>query len=199
MTFRARLAHGKEVLGTQLGEFKFWIARMGWGVITGFSLLILSAFGYVFGVLGAERELDKLQKNVEVLGREVNARQGEMAGYGASVRSVHGTVHFPAPEERETMLLRVVELARQMGLITDSGTYQEIRSGTAVRPLGKKLVKYQLSIPLQGSYPAIRDWLSAVMNELPTIAVEELTMRRENGDAPVVIAQIRFAFYFEER
>jgi len=194
MTFRAKIANLQGAAASQIRELKFQIARLGKGAITGISLLLLAALGLSL-ILIAQNDLAELQQQITALNRQLAT--GDRPG--TTITNMARTPIFPGPEAREKMLVRIQQLAVEAGLNAESGAYHEVRSNISLKAGGSPLIKYQVSMPLHGSYPALRNWLSAVMNEMPSMALEELNIRRDNVLNPEVEAQLRFAFYFEER
>ena len=52
-----------------------------------------------------------------------------------------------------------------------------------------------LNLPVKGSYQTIRRFLTAVRSEFPDLAVEDITLRRDNIGNTEAEAQFRFVLF----
>jgi Tfp pilus assembly protein PilO len=57
---------------------------------------------------------------------------------------------------------------------------------------------YQLTLPLQGSYPRLRRFVDATLYEARCAALEEVQFRREGIGTPHTEARLRFVLYLKE-
>ncbi len=86
-------------------------------------------------------------------------------------------------------LERVYSIARTHGLELKRADYR------LNHPAQRKLGRYQMTMPLHGSYPAIRAFVTEVQRDMPTLAVDRITFqRRQVGDGEVD-AQISLTFF----
>ena len=58
-----------------------------------------------------------------------------------------------------------------------------------------RIVRYELTLPLAGSYPQIRDFLKRALAEIPVMSVDQLTLRRESRDQAGVHAELRLTLH----
>ncbi|MGQ5522320.1 hypothetical protein ACUHMQ_03565 [Chitinimonas sp. PSY-7] len=67
-----------------------------------------------------------------------------------------------------------------------------------LQPLtGLPLLRYQVSLPIDGDYPSLRTFLKAVLDHAPNAVLDEVRFDRdENSD--VVTARLRFSFYYRD-
>ena len=59
----------------------------------------------------------------------------------------------------------------------------------------RRLDRYQMTVPIQGSYPAIRAFVSAVLREVPTVSLEQIQFERPDVADGRVDAQVSFIFH----
>lgn len=96
---------------------------------------------------------------------------------------------FPGEDQLNSELGRVIELATQQGLQVPSGDYRLIPGKDGL------FDRYVLSLPVKGSYRTIRRFVTAVRSEFPDLAIEDITLRRENIGSSEVEAQFRFVLF----
>jgi hypothetical protein len=86
--------------------------------------------------------------------------------------------------------LRVLfETAQKNGLRLDVGEYRM----TDV-PAGR-YQRYEVLLPIEGRYGAIQSFSQQILLGMPFAALEDIVIRRESVNAPVVEAKLRFALY----
>lgn len=86
-------------------------------------------------------------------------------------------------------LRRLFEAAAQAGLELDQGEYRLTEVGDA------RLRRYQLALPVAGSYPQIRAFLTEALNNDPALALVAVRLRRERIEATEVDAMLNFILY----
>lgn len=62
---------------------------------------------------------------------------------------------------------------------------------------GGRLQRYQITLPAEGTYPDLRAWMADVLNELPTAALDELSLKRNAVSEVKVQARVRFSLYLK--
>lgn len=96
---------------------------------------------------------------------------------------------FPPPESSPDWLGKINAAARAKGLVLRSGEYKLERSAD------QKLARYQITLPVVGSYAQIRGFVGQVLADVPAAALEEITLRRESVSNPTLEARIRLTLY----
>lgn len=93
----------------------------------------------------------------------------------------------------EKQLRILFTLADKAGLVLNKGEYREAFDSNA------KLYTYQLTLPVKGSYRAIRDFAMQSLREIPFSSLDDISFRRDAiGDANVE-ARLRFTLYLNDR
>jgi Tfp pilus assembly protein PilO len=95
---------------------------------------------------------------------------------------------FPLSAELPAELERVHRLARSAGLELAQGEYRLDR-----RPTG--LWAYRLTLPVRGSYPQLREFLGALLKELPIASIDALRFERKKAADAQLEAQLRLTLY----
>lgn len=168
-------------------------SRLGWRGIAGIALLVLAA-GLVLLVLRpAQREAGELRAEVAQVRAALRADTG--GGGGAAVlpsKIVQLETYyafFPDVSTLPDWLGEVHLAARRHGLALDSGQYQ------LQHPSGARLARYELDLPLRGTYPQLRAFLADVLTKVPAASIEEVLVRRDAVANREMEARVRFAIH----
>jgi len=79
-------------------------------------------------------------------------------------------------------------LARGARLDVAQGEYRLER-----RPTG--LWAYRVTLPVRGSYAEVRNFVSAVLKDMPTASLDSVRVERRKADDAQLEAQLRFTLY----
>ena len=172
-----------------------WLPRLAWSVQrsgrTGLSGIALLLAGLVFLAsvhLPLTREVETLRSQVKLSrAQAVNTQASVAESDTALLHSLPGRAQMPA------LLGVLLRQADNAHLTIDTGKYET----TALKSGG--VVSYQVSFPVTGSYPQVRQFIDATLAALPAVAVTELSLTRKTvGDASVE-AQIRLTAFTQDR
>ena len=97
--------------------------------------------------------------------------------------------YFTHDETLTDSLAKVYAIARSLGLEMKRAEYR-LNS----QP-GRRLDRYQMIVPIQGSYTILRAFVTAVLRAQPTMALEQVQFQRKDIGENLVDAQISFTFY----
>ena len=92
-------------------------------------------------------------------------------------------------DEAAAALRSVFDAAAVEGLAVELGEYR-----LAPQP-GSKLLRYQIVLPVKGSYGAVRRFVARALNDVPGLALEGLDLRRESVSASAVEARVQLSLY----
>lgn len=194
MTLRARFAGVRESLIHRVRSMKFHLVRLDNGSKLAYALLFLAGLTLLFALAGPYREYLRTEEDTAALAtRHKDSTGGELA----SGRRLKLT--FPDSQQREHLLKRLHALAQQNGIDISQLSFLENRMSGQSEASSRSLVKYQISMPADGEYPALKTWLFTLQQEFPTLALEELRLRRNSVNDTRVDARIQLGFYYEDR
>lgn len=164
---------------------------IGWQGVLGITLLMVS------GVLAATvlpsrlADLDRAQSHVETArarlllagpdrGGRGNARDDQLANFYA---------FFPPLTTLPDWLERIYAAAEKNGVQLDTGEYKLLQE------TNRKLARYQLTLPVRGSYTQVRGFIADVLTDVPAAALDDVGFRREAVGNAVLDTRIRFTLY----
>lgn len=136
---------------------------------------------YFSGLAPAQRELEALRAGAARSAPSADAAPGDgLARFQAN---------FPPAGELADELERVYRLARSAGLDLLQGEYRAERVSAG-------LVPYRIGLPVRGTYPQIRQFVGALLAEVPFASLDALRFeRKKTGDAQLD-AQVRITVFF---
>jgi Tfp pilus assembly protein PilO len=96
---------------------------------------------------------------------------------------------FPNEKTAPDWIGKIADIAHQNKLLLTQGEY------VASRDPSSRLVRLQMTLPLHGSYPQIRQFLAAIQTQLPTVALEQVGFERQKIGDPLVDAKVRLVLF----
>lgn len=96
---------------------------------------------------------------------------------------------FPTENQLNAELGRLIEMATEQGLQVPNGDYRLMPGKDGL------FNRYVLNLPVKGNYRKIRHYVTVVRGEFPDLAVDDITLRRDNIGNTDVEAQLRFVLF----
>jgi len=168
-----------------------WLEGIGWHGTAGLGMLAFSAVLAMTAISSRVSELDVLQAEVE----ELQARYlmtGTTAPGGRSTREEQLQAFygfFPPLSTLPDWLERIYAAAEKNGVALEIGEYR------LVQERGWRLARYQLTLPVKGSYRQIRGFVAQVLTEVPAAALDEIGFRRDAAASDRIDARLRLTLY----
>jgi len=158
---------------------------LGVAGVLGVALALGAAAFYFSGLAPAEERLALLR--TELARSERGAAPARLAGPEETLAAFYG--NFGARQAAPGALREVFAAAAAEGLAVEAGEYKMAREP------GARLTRYQIVLPVRGSYLAIRRFLVRALNEVPGLALESFDMRRESIASRGVEARLQLTLY----
>jgi Tfp pilus assembly protein PilO len=171
----------------------FWYAqaglkRLGWLGVAGLGLLAFCLAFYVSALLPAQARLSELQAQADSLRvRQSHASQTQEVRPEAQLAAFYGL--FPNAAATPDLLEKLFNAAQESGVALDQGEYRLV-SGK-----DERIARYQVTLPVQGSYPQIRKFIGHVLAELPAASLDGVSFQRQKVGDTVVESQIKMTLY----
>ncbi len=137
---------------------------------------IVFATGFYFSTLAPlNRQIE--QGRYELA--DLYAQYGDAAKRAEPASPQHQLDAFYAHLQSQENVAEVVRIlhrnARAAGLRFESGNYRPLRDASG------KVLRYQIALPLLGSYPKIRRFLAQSMDGEPALALDGIGFQKESG------------------
>ena len=93
------------------------------------------------------------------------------------------------PESTTDWLAKLYAIGRATGVELQSASY---KSAAAT---GGRLERYEIVVPLTGSYTQMRDFLKRSLAEIPVLSLDQITLKRESRREGTVQAELRLTLH----
>jgi hypothetical protein len=124
--------------------------------------------------------------------KEELSRQAPRAGAGApdsTADKVAAVYDFLRTHEQTTdWLAKLHGIGAATGVHMKSATYR-------TQPTAGRIVRYEMVLPVAGTYPQIRDFLTRALAEIPVMSIDQLTLKRETRNAAPLQAELRITLH----
>lgn len=164
---------------------------LGWKGLAGL-LLIIGSVSYLIIVAAPKaQQLQQLQMKVDAV--KANPKQNVSNSTNNAPSDITRIFYdvLPTQTEASSKISEILRVATDNGLVINKVEYEQPLS---VSPL----IQYQIKLPLTGSYMQIRQFINQVLNTLPSIALNDISLKREDIATDSVDAQIQFTLYLQK-
>lgn len=160
---------------------------LGAAGVLGLGVLLFCAAFYVTAVGPAERELGAQHSAAERF-KNRSPYQKVSSSSGASSDLSRFQSLFPPIERLTDELEKLYSLARDAKLELQQGEYR-------LEARGEGLAAYRMTLPIRGGYPQIREFIGAVLKEMPIASVDALRFERKKVGDTRLDAQVRLTIH----
>jgi Tfp pilus assembly protein PilO len=148
------------------------LERIGFAGVAAIGLLAAALFFSNFMVKPLQ------EKNLSLT--EAASRSGRKADSAQSGEKVAAVYEYLRKEEDTTdWLAKLHGIGIATGVQLRSATYR-------TQPTDARIVRYEIVLPVSGSYGQIRDFLKRAAAEIPVMSIDQITLKKDekNGAAP---------------
>ena len=85
-------------------------------------------------------------------------------------------------------LAKLYGIGRATGIELQSARY-------ATPPAGGRIARYEIVLPVSGSYAQIRDFLNRALAEIPALSLDQMTLRRDGRNDAALHAELRLTLH----
>jgi type II secretory pathway pseudopilin PulG len=163
--------------------------RLGWAGLLGLLLLAGSGLYYFTTLRANEARLQQAEQQAASLRTRIQqaARGGiTLTGSAAQLAEFYG---FFAGHAATDWLDKIYAAAARHSLTLEQGEYRTLPDKTG------KLIRYQLTLPVKGSYVQMREFIDTVLTDVPVAALEDVGFKRESIGATTLEARIKFTLF----
>jgi hypothetical protein len=174
-----------------LARLRFAAANLPVLPLIAFLLVVAAAVTHLFVLPGREAAIEESGQRLVSLERSARRAAMERQTERVTPEDTRQRLldRFPTEEQLNAELGRLLELASKEGLQVPSGDYRLVPGKDGL------FDRYVLNLPVKGGYQSIRHYVATVRQEFPDLAVEDISLRRENIGAGQVEAQLRFILF----
>jgi len=168
----------------------FW-QTLGWKGFVGLVLIIGSVSYLLIVAAPKAQQLQQLQMKVDAV--KANPKQNVSNRTNNDPSDIARIFYdvLPTQTEASSKISAILRVATDNGLVINKVEYEQPLSASP-------LIQYQIKFPLTGSYMQIRQFINQVLNTLPSIALNDISLKREDIATDLVDAQIQFTLYLQK-
>ena len=171
-----------------------------WGLL-GIVVILASSIFYFVNFLPTSKQLleaqNELQNKLEYT--QKNGQENSQKEIPAQVAPAQTSVQeiiefykqFPAGASLPKWLRLIDTTALKRHLVLNRGDYKLTQSKQG------QLQRYEIVLPVSGSYVQIRQFIADVLQQLPALALSDLQMKRDNAMSPTVEARLVFVLFLQ--
>ena len=147
-------------------------------------LLFAAAALFMTLVLQPLKEKNRVLEARAGIGRDLGAVQN--VNNAEKVGAVYQ--YLEKPEATTDWLAKLYAIGRATGVELQSASYKtQAASG--------RLERYEIVLPLTGSYTQMRDFLKRSLAEIPVLSLDQINLKRENRNDGAVNAELRLTLH----
>lgn len=179
--------------GRQLAiRLQYEARRLGWQGLAGIGLLAASVATVFGAVLPQAGQLQLQESEAARLRQQAPLQRHDPARL--SPQRALAAFYALLPDEHAAAAQLAVLLAAATGndLTPEKAEYALARSPRA------NITRYEVTLPLRGSYVDIRKFVNQALNELPAAALDAISFQRDSADSSEVEARLRFTLYLRK-
>lgn len=149
------------------------------GALGAASLITLAAAGVFFILVlqPMQEERARLEGALSKSGAKGNA---------TNLSAFYGFLE--SKDETTDALAKLYAIGTATGVNLQSGSYRTQKAAG-------RLERYELALPVSGSYAQIRDFLNRALAEIPALSLDQMTLRRDGRNEATVQAELRMTLH----
>ena len=147
-------------------------------------LLFAAAAVFMTLVLQPLKEKNRVLEARAGIGRDLGAVQN--VNNAEKVGAVYQ--YLEKPEATTDWLAKLYAIGRATGVELQSATYK-------TQNAGGRLQRYEIVLPLTGSYTQMRDFLKRSLAEIPVLSLDQISLKRENRREGTVQEELRLTLH----
>lgn len=170
-------------------SLKQGIQRIGIPGVAAIALATACAVGYVLALQPQRAEIAAAREQLRSAAAQGSA-PSTVASSADRLSAFYATIQ--GVDAQFSLMERLHQAAVAQGLALERGDYQ-----LATEP-STPLMRYEIELPVRGEYTQIRRFISAAMQDLPTLALKGVSFSRQKSDDPQLNAKVSFVLYLKK-
>lgn len=95
--------------------------------------------------------------------------------------------YLAKPEQTTDWLAKLYAIGHATGVELQSATYRSEQAG--------RIERYQILLPVSGSYAQMREFLDRALAEIPVLSLDQMTLKRESRGDGAVQAELKLTLH----
>jgi Tfp pilus assembly protein PilO len=168
------------------------MTRLGWPGVTGLALMVYALALSATGLVDARKQEQQL--DLELTQAQKPAEQKlQPTSLDTEDRLALFYQQFPKLRSTPRVLAKMYSAAASSHLILERGIYKLTSNAR------DHFARYEIDLPLKGPYPKIQHFAYQALQDIPTLALNDITFKREDISTTDVEADLHFTLYLVRR
>jgi len=171
------------------------LVRLSREGVIGLGLIMLCLAFYFLALRPSQLQLDQLRNNLRLFHERSQNTADNMHTKGDTPAEQLVTYYnfFPSQTTTPMWLDKIYKAAYDQGIQLNQGEYRINREKAG------KLVRYQITMPVKGTYLQLRKFLAAVLTGIPIASLDHISFERQKIGDVVVAAEIKLTLYLGQK
>lgn len=170
-----------------VGAMQAAVERLGLPGVIGLGLLVFSAVYIVTTTLPARERAAGLEQLLSSGSKEPVRQEGPEEEIERELGRFYR--FFDASNSIVDALTQVNKAVVGSGLQFEAAEYRLARESNL------RLSRYEVTLPLRGSYAQVRRFVSALLEDMPQVAIDDVTINRASVSAQEIEARLKLSIY----
>jgi Tfp pilus assembly protein PilO len=185
-------------------HFAYWLSRrivshLGLIGLVGIFILLLCGLLFITNILPEKLEISESKINLAQAQVKTVIREQGVEISDQPDSSINTTTQdvmefyqlFPAGATLPMQIELIEKMALKQKIALNRGDYKLTKAKQG------QLMRYEIIFPLEGSYTQIRQFIVAVLQKIPALALSDMQIKRENVATPTVQARLVFTLFLQ--
>ena len=157
---------------------------LGAAGVAAFALFAGAALLYALAVQPMQAQNETLDASLARIARQAQPRQA--LNSADKLAAFYG--YLKKDEEVPDWLAKLYAIGKATGIELQSANYTTQKDGG-------RLERYEITLPVTGSYGQIRDFMKRALAEIPVLSLDQVTLKRENRNDGAVRAELKLTLH----
>jgi hypothetical protein len=165
-------------LNQLMPQLRWYVGRLGVIGKIGTGLVVVAGIYFFSAVLPQESTLQQLKERAETL--QIQAQSKQTPGDTESGKKMSGDQalqafydFFPPIDSSPFWIRELVRIAKKQNVELSSSEYRLVNENDA------RLARYEMILPVRGSYAQIRAFIADALETVPAMAISAIAIKRE--------------------
>lgn len=181
--------NAQPAMGLAVWTVKRALMNLRWPGLVGLGLILFTAGLTAVSIQSTRQRLHALNDEAASLSSRLGQRAGANAPASGRSQLSNFYAFFPLTHNVPELLGRIYQAATHNQVVLEKGEYKLTRESDF------RLARYQITLPVSGDYARVRGFVNDVLEAVPSVALDELTLKRESIDQPELEARVRFSLF----
>ena len=178
-------------------QFRWQIGRLGAIGKIGLGLIVATSIYFFSAVLPQESVLQRLKERAETLQVQALSKQapadtdaGKKMSGDQALQAFYD--FFPRIDSSPFWIRELVRIAKKQNVELSSSEYRLVNESDA------RLARYEMILPVRGSYSQIRAFMAEALETVPAMAISTIAIKRENVTSEKLEVRLEVNLYLNK-